>query len=114
MNKTVSLILFAVLLSVPALLIAKEQDKTMGTCSACEQGSTEKQGLVSGCREPGMRPMMGRQMVATSDGGVIVMAGDKLFKYDKNLNLVKETEINIEPDEDEMNESMEEKATPKK
>ena len=34
-----------------------------------------------------------KQMVATSDGGVIVMAGHKLFKYDKDLNLVKEVEL---------------------
>ena len=36
---------------------------------------------------------MQKQMVATSDGGVIVMAGHKLFKYDKDLNLVKEVEL---------------------
>ncbi len=36
--------------------------------------------------------LMCRQMVATSDG-IIVMAGNKLLKYDKNLKLIKETEI---------------------
>ena len=35
-------------------------------------------------------------MVATKDGGVVVMVGNKLFKYDRNLNLVKETEIKID------------------
>jgi len=34
-----------------------------------------------------------KQMVATNDGGVIVMAGNKLLKYDKDLNLVKEAEL---------------------
>ena len=39
-------------------------------------------------------PMMGKtQMVATDEGGVIVLAGNKLIKYDANLNLVKEAEI---------------------
>ena len=32
-------------------------------------------------------------MVASNDGGVIVMMGNKLYKYDKNLNLVKEADI---------------------
>ena len=40
--------------------------------------------------------MMHKTVVATSDGGVVVMMGDKLVKYDKNLNLVKETELKME------------------
>lgn len=39
-------------------------------------------------------PMMGKaQMVATDEGGVIVLAGNKLLKYDADLNLAKEVEI---------------------
>lgn len=38
-----------------------------------------------------------RQMVASDDGGVIVSTGDKLIKYDKNLNIVKEVTIPQEP-----------------
>ena len=34
-----------------------------------------------------------KQMVATSDGGVVVLAGNKLLKYDKDLNLIKEAEV---------------------
>jgi len=40
--------------------------------------------------------MMKKMMIATSDGGVIVMAGKKLIKYDKDLNLVKEVEIKMD------------------
>jgi len=36
---------------------------------------------------------MQKQMLATSDGGVIVMTANKLSKYDKDLNLVKEVEL---------------------
>ena len=40
--------------------------------------------------------MMGKtQMVATDEGGVIVLAGQKLMKYDADLNLVKEVEIKM-------------------
>ncbi len=35
-------------------------------------------------------------MVASNDGGVIVLTGNKLYKYDKNLNLVKEAEIKMD------------------
>ena len=41
-------------------------------------------------------PMMGKaQMVATDEGGVIVLAGNKLMKYDADLNLVKEAELKM-------------------
>lgn len=43
-----------------------------------------------------MQSKMNKEMVATGDGGVIVMAGNKLLKYDKNLNLVKEAEIKMD------------------
>ena len=34
-------------------------------------------------------------MVATGDGGVIVLAGNKLMKYDADLGLVKEVEVKM-------------------
>jgi len=40
-----------------------------------------------------MMGMMQKQMVATNDGGVILLLGNKLIKYDKDLNLVKEAEV---------------------
>lgn len=55
-------------------------------------------------REKGMMKMMHKMhgmmrsptMVASNDGGVIVLTGNKLYKYDKNLTLVKEAEIKME------------------
>jgi hypothetical protein len=45
----------------------------------------------------GMMGMMKpSSIVASNDGGVIVMTGNKLQKYDKNLNLVKEVEIKVD------------------
>ena len=43
-----------------------------------------------------MSSMMGKSMVGTSDGGVIVLAGNKLVKYDKDLNVVKEVEVKMD------------------
>lgn len=40
--------------------------------------------------------MMGKSLVATADGGVVVWLGNKLFKYDKDLVLQKEVETKID------------------
>jgi len=40
--------------------------------------------------------MMGKSVVATTDGGVVVLIGNKLQKYDKNLELKKEVEIKVD------------------
>ena len=45
------------------------------------------------------RKMMDKTLIATEDGGVIVMVGNKLIKYDKDLNLIKEVEIKVDMDE---------------
>ena len=37
------------------------------------------------------------KMVATTDHGVVVLVGNKLYKYDRNLRLIKEQEIKIDP-----------------
>lgn len=52
----------------------------------------------SGKGNPGMMgKMMGmmpkESLVATSDGGVVVLAGPRLLKYDADLMLVKEVEL---------------------
>ena len=53
-----------------------------------------------GCRMGNMpmNCMMGKQMVATSDGGIVITIGNKLYKYDSNLNLQKEVEIPFNKD----------------
>jgi hypothetical protein len=48
--------------------------------------------------QPGMgRMMVGqRTMISSGDGGVIVMVGNRLLKYDRNLNLKKEVMIKMD------------------
>ncbi|MCM8769125.1 MAG: hypothetical protein NC911_05555 [Candidatus Omnitrophica bacterium] len=48
----------------------------------------------------GVRPDIGRgpmimdkQIIPTSDGGLIVSIGNKLIKYDKDLNLIREVTL---------------------
>jgi hypothetical protein len=43
-----------------------------------------------------MQGMFERTMVPTSDGGVVVMVGNQLYKYDKNLALKKEAAIKVD------------------
>ena len=43
-----------------------------------------------------MKCMSDKSLVATSDGGVVVLVGQKLIKFDKDLNIVKEVEIKID------------------
>jgi hypothetical protein len=60
-------------------------------------GEGQEKGKMGKCPMMGMmKGMTGKSMVAASDGGVIVLSGNKLMKYDKNLNLVKEVEIKID------------------
>lgn len=54
------------------------QGKMMGMCSM--------HGMM-------MKTMFGKHIVATQDGGIVVMAGNKLIKFDKDLNRIKEVEI---------------------
>jgi len=55
------------------------------------QGMMDKDKMMGMCKM-----MMGKSVVATSDGGVVVLTGNKLQKYDKNLELKKEVEIKVD------------------
>ncbi|MCX5701590.1 MAG: hypothetical protein NTW64_01230 [Candidatus Omnitrophica bacterium] len=103
MKKLIFITLMAFLL-VPALAFSEEQspatDTTMEMSKGMEMGKGMEmcKGMGKGmrCDCGKMCMMMQKQMIATSDGGVIVLAGNKLYKYDKNLNLVKEAEIKMD------------------
>lgn len=56
----------------------------------------EKKGSMKGMHGMMMKKMMTKEIVATGDGGVIVFVGNKLMKYDKDLNLIKEVEIQVD------------------
>lgn len=43
-----------------------------------------------------MGGMMGHSLVATADGGVVLMMGNRLYKYDKNLAAIKDVEVKID------------------
>jgi hypothetical protein len=89
------IMLAAVLISFSAASFAADADQTGGSMMG---GGGMMMGSDRGDDMGSMGAMMGmmNSLVATSDGGVVVMIGNKLYKYDKNLNLVKEAEIKVD------------------
>ena len=59
-----------------------------------DKGGMMGGGMMGMC--PMMKSMMERSVVATSDGGVVVVTGNKLIKYDKDLNVIKEVELKMD------------------
>lgn len=43
-----------------------------------------------------MKNMMSTEVVATQDGGIVLIRGNKLVKHDKDMNQVKEVEITMD------------------
>jgi hypothetical protein len=94
---------------VPVFAFCQEKTKESGTSirmdeMAMEQGEAQEHSRKDKKFDKhGKMAMMGmmmkKEMVASSDGGVIVLSGNKLLKYDKNLKLVKEVEIKSECNE---------------
>lgn len=61
----------------------------MGSLPAFAEEASEKE--MKCCKGMGWKT----QMVATDEGGVIVLAGNKLIKYDADLNVEKEVEVKM-------------------
>lgn len=60
------------------------------------QGGQEGESRMGGGHGKGKMMGMGmmqNSVVATSDGGIIILQGPRLIKYDKDLTLVKEVEL---------------------
>ena len=109
--KKVTILFIALFVGVCSIAIAEEQDAHQPDTQRSEMRQEEPGGERSeidqqgprGQRSDMMSPnkmgkmggMMGMHptVVATSDGGVVVLMGGKLAKYDSNLDLVKEVEI---------------------
>lgn len=60
------------------------------------KGKGDMRGHPMGMCPCPMHGMMGKEVVATQDGGIVVLMADKIIKYDKDLNKVKEATIEID------------------
>jgi hypothetical protein len=98
MRQRIGMILTAMLVLFLSVVFAQEkaQNKTE-TQSAMQMSGMKESGMMGkGMMDKGM---MDRKIVSTRDGGVVIWIGNKLFKYDKDLKLVKETELKIDMSE---------------
>lgn len=93
--KTMSkvIMLMVVIISFSAVSFAADPAQTGGPMMG---GGMMDSGKGDGMGSMGTMMGMMNRLVATSDGGVVVMIGNKLYKYDKNLNLLKEAEIKVD------------------
>jgi len=74
----------------------KTTTKSMsGNTKGCMMGKEHMMMYMCPMHHKMMESMISRSVVATADG-VVVMAGDKLMKFDKDLNLVKEMPVEID------------------
>ncbi|HOE68528.1 MAG TPA: hypothetical protein PLH16_02575 [Candidatus Omnitrophota bacterium] len=85
--KKVLLLSLAVLLVGISPVRAEETGEVAGDMPGVSSLARMCAGGGAGCCSAGS------SMVAAQDGGVIVLSGEKLFKYDNALNLVKEVEL---------------------
>jgi hypothetical protein len=75
--------------------LAEEPQEPQGEFESFDQARPRSQGEGMGMMKMKGKGMMHQQptVVATSDGGVVVLQGPKLAKYDAQLNLVGEVEL---------------------
>jgi hypothetical protein len=87
-----------VVTGVSSLSFAQGIDEKMVDQPAMGKDMMTKEKMMEKCPMHGMmmKGMMEKSIIATADGGVFVLVGNKLIKYDKDLNLVKEVEIKID------------------
>lgn len=97
------LVLMTLCVSFSTYFLAAEQDKTgmktmIGKKMMSKTMDNERKQMMEMCpmHTKMMKNMMSKFIVATEDNGVVVMIGNKLFKYDKNLKLKNEAELKID------------------
>lgn len=91
MKRIFMLILIVVLIaSTSYVLFAKEH---MG--GMMDKGDKPMMGMCPKCAMMG-KCMTYKQIAAVEDGGLVVIVGNTLMKYDKDLNMVKQVEIEVD------------------
>ena len=101
MKKSVVVLFAVIALAVVSSYVVSAQDQPNGMMNKKEmmgKGEMMDKGKMGMCpmHMAACESMLKAQMAATDDGGVIILACNKLMKYDKELNLVKEVELKID------------------
>ena len=103
MKKSIAVMTAVVVLGVTGISFAQMDDKgkeMMKDKAPMMEGKGGMMGMMEGKGMMGMmkmcQSMMNKpSMVAVGDG-VVVLSGKKLYKYDANLNIVKEADVKVE------------------
>ena len=103
MKKEVIGLLMAGLILSPVMVFAQDagmkKDGMMGGGMMGMMGKGMKgKGMMGMMKHGMMMKMMEKTVVATTDGGVVIVAGNKMSKFDKDLNLVKEVDLKVDMD----------------
>ena len=100
MRKGLVVITAVIVIGISGLAMAQinemGKEKMGGKC--CKMGMMGKEKMedkMMGMHSM-MKSMMERSVVATSDGGVVVVMGNTLTKYNKDLKIVKEVELTMD------------------
>lgn len=98
--KKIALMLIVIFSSVCSLALAYDEadgsnDMPQMDDEQSDRPMSDMQGMRGGKNmgQMGRKEGMSPKVVATSDGGVVVLMGNKLVKYDSTLTLVKEVEM---------------------
>ena len=101
MKMSIAIITASIVLTVSGMAFAQMDDKGKGAMRDKDEmmeGKSDMMGkgmmgkkMMMKCM--GMMQQMHSNMIASSDGGVIVMSGGKLIKYDNQLNVVKQVDL---------------------
>jgi len=107
MKTIITILLFALVGAISCVSYAEDallEEALTGEEDACCM-MMGKPGMMGqgegkmGMHQQGMRDnmmhKMNKSMVSTPDGGIVVMSGHSLLKYDQDLNLVKEVKIKM-------------------
>jgi len=109
MKRLVLFVIVGLLIVSTAYIVSagQQNEKTDGgmTPKACMPNCPMSNCPMPNCPMPNClmcqamcKSMMSKSLVATDDGGVILMTGCQLVKYDKDLNKVKEVQIEVDMD----------------
>jgi hypothetical protein len=97
MKKTMILTVIVLVAAVGTYVVMAQQNDGGGMMRGGMRGGMQGRGMMMGGDGMGMGMMMSNSaLVATQDGGVIVLIGNELLKYDKDLNMVKKTEVQFD------------------
>ena len=100
MKKSIVVVTVGVVLMITGLALSQMGDKDQGMMAKKTEMMEDRGSMMGSKGMMGMHDMMMKMsdmmhktVIATSDGGFVIVGPDKITKYDKDLNVFKEVEL---------------------